>query len=182
MAEIKSKLYEIAKSIKNDSIRQWVPAMLDIAPPAFWEKASSSTGKYHKIDENQPGGQVIHTMRVCAVAEHLVRMDELSEMERDILLAAAILHDICKYGVDGKTEHTLSEHPQLVNKLREANMLFLPPCEFDTQIISTIEQHSGRWTVVPFPPKTKLGRLLHIADFMASRHDIDVKLKEANGI
>ena len=178
MIEVKSKLYNIAGSIKNINISQWVLAMLDITPQAFWEKATSSTGKYHRADENQPGGQIIHTMRVCLVAEHLVRMDELTEIERDILLAAAILHDICKYGVDGKTEHTLSEHPQLVNKLRESNMLFLPPCEFDTQIINTIEQHSGRWTIAPFPTKTKLGRLLHIADFIASRYDIDVKLKE----
>ena len=112
MVEIKSKLYSIAGSIKNSTISQWTVAMLDLAPSAFWEKASSSTGKYHKVDENQPGGQVVHTLRVCLVVEHLVRMDELTEMERDILLAAAILHDICKYGVDGKSEHTLSEHPQ----------------------------------------------------------------------
>ena len=176
MVEIKSKLYSIAGSIKNSTISQWTVAMLDLAPSAFWEKASSSTGKYHKVDENQPGGQVVHTLRVCLVVEHLVRMDELTEMERDILLAAAILHDICKYGVDGKSEHTLSEHPQLVDKLRSANMLFLPACEFTPHIITTIEQHSGRWTVSPIPPKTKLGRLLHIADFIASRHDIDIKL------
>lgn len=174
--DVKLELYNFIKSIKNDSIRGWTIAMLKVAPSAFWERAASSTGKYHKVDENGAGGQVIHTLRVLSMVEHLVRMDALSEIERDILLSAATLHDVCKYGLDGKTEHTIDEHPRLVEKLRNDNMVLLPQCEHATQILSTVSQHSGRWTVIPVPPATRLGRLLHIADFVASRHNIDIKL------
>jgi HD superfamily phosphodiesterase len=150
--------------------------MISHAPQAFWDKASSSTGKYHKEDENGQYGQVIHTLRVIAVAEHLVRMADLNDLERDILISAASLHDICKYGVDGQSKHTLSEHPKLVKSLWERNLLVLPRCDYDHEIISAILQHSGRWSGLPHPPSTKLGRLLHIADFMASRHNIEIDL------
>jgi HD superfamily phosphohydrolase YqeK len=174
--DIKQELYKIVKSISNGSIKAWTEAMLAVAPAAFWDKAASSTGKYHKVDENGVGGQVVHTLRVCAVVTHLVNMEKLSVIDRDILLSAAILHDICKYGVDGKTEHTLLEHPQLVAGLWESKKELLPFCFNDTHIISVISQHSGRWTSEPILNPTVLGKLLHIADFIASRHNIEVRL------
>jgi hypothetical protein len=174
--EIKSRLYNSLNLIKDSSISAWSASMLDMAPTAFWEKPSSSTGKHHPPDENQPGGQVTHTLRVCNVANHLSNMLDLSENERDILIAAAILHDICKYGLDGKSEYMNQEHPQLVEKLRDDLGIFLPPCQYTKEIFSTISQHMGRWTIEPLPTATKLGRLLHVADFIASRDNIEVKL------
>jgi hypothetical protein len=174
--ELKEALYKVVKTISSDAIKEWTGAMLNIAPAAFWEKASSSTGKYHKTDENQTGGQVVHTLRVCAMVEHLVHMEKLPVVERDMLLAAAILHDSCKYGVDGKSEHTLLEHPQLVVELWKSNEVLLPSCLYDTQIISIVSQHSGRWTSEPITTPTNLGKLLHTADFVASRHNVDVRV------
>lgn len=174
--ELKEKLHKVVKTISSDSIKAWTIGMLKIAPLAFWERAASSTGKYHRADENGAGGQVMHTLRVCAMVDHLVRMDNLPVIERDMLLSAAILHDICKYGVDGKSEHTFLEHPQLVKDLWEKNLLLLPKCEYDSKIINTILQHSGRWGEYPLSLRTHSGRLLHIADFIASRHNIDVRL------
>jgi hypothetical protein len=174
--DIKQELYKIVKSISNGSIKAWTEAMLAVAPAAFWDKAASSTGKYHKPDENGVGGQVVHTLRVCAVIAHLVNMEKSPVIERDMLLSAAILHDICKYGVDGKSEHTLLEHPQLVVELWEAQKGNLPICAQDTQIIGIVSQHSGRWTSEPIMTPTKLGTLLHIADFVASRNNIEVRL------
>lgn len=173
-----TQIYDAMSSIYNDSIRSWSMSMMSHAPQAFWDKPASSTGRYHKEDENDQYGQVIHTLRVIAVAEHLVRMSDLTDIERDILISAASLHDICKYGVDGESEHTLSEHPQLVKSLWERNLLILPKCDYDHQIIATILQHSGRWGGLPLPSSTKLGKLLHIADFMASRNNIEIDLNK----
>ncbi len=172
------QLCEAMSSIENDSIRSWTMAMMAHAPQAFWDKASSSTGKYHKEDENGKEGQVIHTLRVIAVAEHLARMADLNDLDRDILISAASLHDICKYGIAGESEHTLSEHPQLVKSFWERNILILPNCKYAKQIIDTILQHSGRWGGLPLPTPTKLGELLHIADFISSRHNIYVDLNK----
>jgi hypothetical protein len=176
--ELKEELLKVVRRISTDSIKAWTAVMLSVAPSAFWDKAASSTGKYHKVDENGIGGQVVHTLRVCAMVDHLVRMDNLPVIERDILLSSAVLHDICKYGADGKTEHTLLEHPLLVDKLRQNSLALLPPCEWDAQIIDTISQHSGRWSSEPILNPTKLGKLLHIADFMASRHNVEVNLNK----
>jgi len=176
--DIKSKLYDLMGTIKDNSIRSWTMSFMTRSPQAFWDKPASSTGKYHKEDENGVGGQIVHTLRVCAIVEHLVRMDNIGELNRDILISAAILHDICKYGMEGQSEHTLSEHPQLVKSLWEKNLLVLPKCEYDRKIIDTILQHSGRWGGLPLPIKTHSGRLLHIADFIASRHNIDVDLNK----
>ncbi len=172
------KLCEAMNSISNDSIRSWTFSMMAHAPQAFWDRPASSTGKYHKEDENGAEGQVVHTLRVLAVSEHMVRMVDLNDLERDILISAASLHDICKYGVEGKSDHTLSEHPQLVKSFWEKNMLILPKCECDSQIIDTVLQHSGRWGGLPHPPPTKLGKLLHIADFISSKNNIYVDLNK----
>jgi hypothetical protein len=176
VTQLREELYKIVRTISNGSIKEWTSAMLAVAPAAFWEKASSSTGKYHRADENSVGGQVRHTLRVCIMAEHLARMENLPVIERDMLLSAAILHDICKYGIDGKSEHTLLEHPQLVVELWESKKGKLPPCEQDSQIMFIVSQHSGRWTSEPIIAPTKLGKLLHIADFVSSRHNVDVGL------
>ncbi len=172
------QICEAMSSIYNDSIRSWTMSMMSHAPQAFWDKASSSTGLYHKDDENCEYGQVIHTLRVIAVAKHLVRMSDLSNIERDVLISAASLHDICKYSVEGQSDHTLSEHPQLVKRLWEKNLLILPKCDYDHQVIGTILQHSGRWGGIPRPPATILGKLLHIADFISSRNNIEIDLEK----
>jgi HD superfamily phosphohydrolase YqeK len=172
------QICESMGSISNDSIRSWTMSLMTLAPQAFWAKPSSSTGKYHKEDENGEYGQVIHTLRVIAVAEHLAKMVDLNDLEKNILISAAALHDICKYGIEGQSEHTLSEHPQLVKSLWEKNLLVLPKCEYDHLIIGTILQHSGRWGSLPLPPSTKLGKLLHVADFISSRNNIEVNLEK----
>jgi HD superfamily phosphohydrolase YqeK len=175
----KLKILDFMSSIQDNSIRSWTMSFMAHAPQAFWDKPASSSGKYHKPDENGTDGQVIHTLRVCSIIEHLVRMENIEEINRDILISSAILHDICKYGIEGQSEHTLSEHPQLVRSLWEKNLLVLPHCDYDTRIISAILQHSGRWGGLPHPPPTHSGKLLHMADFIASRHNIEVDLNKA---
>jgi HD superfamily phosphohydrolase YqeK len=174
----KTKLLDFMSSIQDNSIRSWTMSFMARAPQAFWDKPASSSGKYHKPDENGTDGQVIHTLRVCSIIEHLVRMDNIGELNRDILISSAILHDICKYGIEGQSEHTLSEHPQLVKSLWGKNLLILPKCPHDRKIIDTILQHSGRWGGLPHPTPTHSGKLLHIADFIASRHNINVDLNK----
>jgi HD superfamily phosphohydrolase YqeK len=176
MNEIRTKLDSSLRLIKSDEIRAWVNAMLDIAPQAFWVRPCSSTGKHHRPDENAVGGQVVHTARVCNVAMHLSNMLSLTEWEQDILLASAILHDTCKYGLDGKSTYTNENHPQLLEILRDNNCIFLPECSSYKEILLNVAQHMGRWTVEPIPPATKLGKLLHIADFIASRNNIEVQI------
>lgn len=176
MNDIRAKLSTPLQSIKNDEIRAWVNAMLDIAPQAFWERPCSSTGKHHRPDENEIGGQIVHTARVCNVAAHLANMVQLSDSDYDILIASAILHDTCKYGLDGKSTYTNENHPQLLEILRDNNCIFLPPCQYYKEILLNIAQHMGRWTPEPIPPPTKLGKLLHIADFIASRNNIEIQI------
>lgn len=171
-----TQICDAMSSIYDDSIRSWTMSMMAHAPQAFWDKAASSTGRYHKEDENCQYGQVIHTLRVIAVAEHLARMIDLNDLEADILLSSACLHDICKYGVDGESEYSLSEHPLLVKRFWELNLLMLPLCNHAKEIIDTVIQHSGRWTGLPHPTFTKLGKLLHTADFIASRRNIMVDI------
>lgn len=176
MNNIREKLEKPLQSIISDEIRAWVNAMLDIAPPAFWERPCSSTGKHHRPDENEVGGQVVHTARVCNVATHLANMTLLSDNEYNILIASAILHDTCKYGLDGKSTYTNENHPQLLEILRDNNCVLLPPCQSYKEILSCVAQHMGRWTPEPIPAPTKLGKLLHIADFIASRNNIEVQI------
>lgn len=98
---------EIEK-IKSEDIRQFVEDALGEVDPMFWVAAASSSGKFHPIEDNGVGGLVRHVIKGVAVAEQYARRAMFTDRERDMVIAAMLLHDTCKDGVvwTGKTDYT----------------------------------------------------------------------------
>ena len=86
--------------IKNDDINNFVMEVLRLAPGYFFSIPSSSTGKYHPKYEYCTGGLTIHTRAVVYFLTNLLELDmfrkEFTLRERELLIAAAILHDVKK--------------------------------------------------------------------------------------
>ena len=178
--------YELSL-IKNKEINSIVKEALEKAPEGVWDRPASSTMKYHPLNENGGIETVYqHTQRVVAMAATLLsnpvcvgEADNggLSEEDRDILIASAILHDSCKYGLDdpANEKYTKFEHPILVSQL-------LPSDNggYWDRIGKTVASHSGSWNTskysdVELPlPKTLAEKLLHEADYLASRKNIQI--------
>lgn len=173
--------------IKNKEINSIVKEALEKAPEVVWDRPASSTMKYHPLNENGGIETVYqHTQRVVAMAATLLsnpvcvgEADNggLSEEDRDILIASAILHDSCKYGLDdpAREKYTKFEHPILVSQL-------LPSDNggYWDRICKTVASHSGSWNTskysdVKLPlPETLAEKLLHEADYLASRKNIQI--------
>ena len=113
----KTQLDNCLKWIKNEKIKEWTEEFLkEKAPDYFWEIEASSTGKYHPSYAVEKGGLVKHTKVVFQIALDMLdnKVWGFSEQERDIILAAILLHDVMKRGVP-ETDHTVHNHGTLVS-------------------------------------------------------------------
>lgn len=172
--------------IRHDGLRTLVQNVLAAAPRCFWTMPASTTGKYHPAHSLGEGGLIRHTQAVVRFALHLLDMEGIAPAHpwHDTVLAAAILHDCCKHA-DHET-HTAFDHPLRAAQLIESEAAKLEWTRTTQQSAATIRSlcscvssHMGRWntdrrhphTVLP-TPLTPLQRLVHTADYLASRKDL----------
>jgi len=150
--------------IKDEEIRRFTEECLNRSPSHFWYRPASSTGKYHSPEENEVGGLILHTKRVCSAAEILIDA-WMEPIDKEIIRSACILHDICKYGTgSSSTRWTLSNHPQLgSNFLREVGRDKYDQSKVNA-IANAVAFHSGRWGKT-FEKKDEN----HLADVVATK-------------
>lgn len=153
-------------------------------PEYFWKIPSSSSGKYHPEDEIKEGGLVLHTLRTIKVFKEMAPLHKFSQHEIDLGVAALVLHDCCKAGMENEpVEHTLHEHPLLAAKFIKEHAP--KECEKEAkQIASLVKTHMGQWNTskyskVKLPvPKTALQKAVHEADYIASRKAFVIPIEE----
>lgn len=163
--------------IDDDELRGAViDTYLRGCPDYFWERPSSSSGKYHSVDERGLRGNWIHTKRVfaeyCNLAESWERLGLITEQEVEEGKVAALLHDMMKYGWPSSgLDHTIDEHDVIVADLAE-NVAGLPK-----PIVGILESHMGPWGTGP-DPESNNELLLHTADKSAARASNDIGIYE----
>lgn len=168
--DINDLSYEL-DNITDEDIRKFTLECLEKAPPHFWYRPASSTGKYHAKEENEQGGLVLHTKRVCKVGELLIEAWQ-PPPDADIIRSACILHDICKYGNSYSAyRYTISSHPllayQFILKLSEGhydNLLLVDKCE---KIGKAVSAHMGKWGSSFEPEPENL--VVHLSDYLATK-------------
>lgn len=169
--------------ITNQNIVSFVRAVLLKAPDAFWSIPSTFTSEDQRPpDELLEGGNVLHTKRVVQIARILGDGRGLEVDELDVLIAAAILHDITKAGVSNEqTEHD-PMHPYTVDFIVEL-LAKSEPTTFSEDVSSSLwvdetTKHiilrlvrcsEGLWSPIPETvPMTPLEWLLADANLIAS--------------
>lgn len=177
---------EILLSMENDDLQVMARDMISVIPDYFWHVPASSTGKYHPSYALGEGGLVRHTVAVVRFLNHIFGIqcfkNRWTSRERDLLRIAAMMHDTFKSGSQAEYEqnkYTKHEHPMLA---AQAVMKFCD--KYDAEevkfIAICIESHMGEWNTSPrsdvvLPtPKEKSQQILHLADYLASRKDIEV--------
>jgi HD superfamily phosphohydrolase YqeK len=182
--EILFHLLDEINLIKDEDIRSFIRSVL-LKAEMFWLIPSSFSGKYHPPDEHNELGNVIHTKRVVRIACTMADSYVLSDEERDIVIAACLLHDATK-GIkssDSNSFHYDPMHPYTVQKLIESAVshdkeygndgcsttLFLQEEAVQT-ILRLIRCHLGPWSPVPETyPITYLDYIVHLSDNIASK-------------
>lgn len=177
----------VEKNFQNETIRSIVKDVLLQANDLNATEPASSSGKYHPIADLGKGGLVRHSIMVAEVAKILMRSRPLydSEYDREIVIASAILHDICKYTKEpkeGEKLHTNFDHPiraaVLVKKVGEelAQKGNLEGAiKASVRIGKNIMTHMSRWNTSKYEPGVELPliqdeeqRIISDADLIAA--------------
>ena len=183
-------LLEEIDLILDENIKSFVRSILFKAD-IFWEIPSSFSGKHHPMDEHGVGGNVLHTKRSVRVAQVLCDSHALPQEEKDIVIAAMLLHDITKGVPKADQSGYLYDplHPYtvglFVRKCQEedknyaselqSSTLFLSE-EIVQSILRLVRCHLGPWSPVPETiPVTYLDMIVHMADNVSSKlhHIVD---------
>jgi len=178
---------EILSTFENEDIKEFAEKCIDAAP-AYWHSvAASSTGKYHPVYALGDGGLVRHTLALVRILNHMFGVESIANQftsrERDLLRAAGIAHDMMKSGTQEdyeKSKWTKFDHPLLA-----ARMVYdMDGLNKDERkyIATAISSHMGQWNsdkrhpnIVLPKPQDKSQIILHLADYLASRKDIEIK-------
>ncbi len=160
----KENLLGFLSLIKNPEIRDFTSRLLDVVPEVFWTARASKS--HHPEDERGPEGNVIHAERVTKLVRIMAEGTQLTSDEVDCLTSAAILHDGCRYDLDGKAEYTVENHPSLIRKLASNHSI---DCSYTSDIFVLIERHMGRWGDPVYWPDITASAIMHVADVISAR-------------
>lgn len=185
-----AKIFEsILDTFENEDIKNFAERCIDAIPLYFWHVGASSTGKYHPSYALGELGLARHTCALVRFLNYMLSIDcvknDFTSRERDLMRVAGIMHDSMKSGTDedyASNKYTKFEHPILAaNNIRK--MGGLPTDEIEL-IATAIESHMGQWNsdrrsgVILPVPTNKYQKLVHLADYLASRKDIEVLFDE----
>ena len=166
--------------ITNEEIRQETADLLQSVPEYFYHVAASSTGKYHPAFTLGEGGLVRHTRAAVMIAEQLMQLEMFSKIapEHDYVIAALLLHDTFKHGAVDEG-YTITLHPSVAAEYIRTNA---KNEQYREIVPALVETHMGQWTKdyktgkeMLKKPVTPTQKLVHLADYLASRKFIDIK-------
>ena len=146
----------------------------------FWKSGASSSGKFHPQFTKGEGGLVKHTRAVVWMCEELLKMSSYAYMKaeyKDYARVACLLHDTCKYGTgDTEDKDCYKNHGAIA-----AQRVSLAWDEFGFEgqppelLLMAIRSHMGQWVEDRNDrPFTNIDRLVHLADYIASRSFWDI--------
>ena len=183
------------KTFKHEDIKEFAQVLIDNAPEYFFHVGASSTGKYHPKYALGERGLLRHTKSVLRFYNHIISLEQNSNMftEREVDLGriACLVHDIQKSGDSEyyneksnngeNTVFTVFNHPLLAAKyIMSYKEQYLSEEELKFIAIA-VGSHMGQWNtnkhepdIVLPKPKTEMQKIIHLADYLASRKDIDV--------
>lgn len=175
-------LMPILDTFENHDIKEFALVLLDNLPEYIWHVGASSTGKYHPAYSLGEMGLMRHQVAVVRFLNFFFELEQygskLSSREKDLMRLAGLIHDGRKSGSQedyDKSKYTKFNHPLLMaDVVRSFDGQYLNHDELEL-IADTISKHMGQWNVdkksnVELPkPNNKYARMVHVADYLASR-------------
>lgn len=185
-----SDFEEILSKIKDDNVRNYTQEWLQAAPEYIFTVPASSSGKYHPACDLGDGGLKRHLINTAWMLSVILELEQykgkFNQTEIDLMISAALLHDLLKSGWQKdfeKDSRTRFDHPKLMAEaVRCKNtMVHQLPDAYTSIIADCIETHMGQWTTSSYydgeplkKPETEMQKLVHLADYIVSRRDITI--------
>lgn len=158
--------------------------MRNSVPAYYWTTGASASGKYHPAFTKGEGGLVRHTAAVIKLALELHCLECMNDgsegFTKDDIITAAMIHDTFKYGMENDiTENSglqFKHHGEIAaSAFRLAGLM--TGYIVNPAILRAVECHMGQWTPTEAnrnPGESQLARIIHVADYIASRNFIDI--------
>lgn len=181
----------ILNTFENDDIKEFALVLLNDLPDYIWQVGASSTGKYHPAYSLGDLGLMRHQIAVVRFLNFFFELEQynskLTSRERDLMRLAGLVHDGRKSGSQEdyeKSKYTKFDHPLIMaNVIRSFDGKYLTHDEIEL-VADTISRHMGQWSTdkkssVELPkPHNKFARMVHVADYLASRKCITLNFDE----
>lgn len=179
--------------IKDMTLQRFTRYYLDNwTPDIFWTTGASASGKFHPDFAKGEGGLVRHTKAVVMFCDELMKMSQwayMTDARKDIAIMACIFHDTCKYGMTNEVntaEYKNHAENAAVNVELAWNEYFDryndPRVKCPYELMQAIRSHMGQWsTNRDDRPFTPVDRLVHLADYVASRNFLSIPELEVTG-
>ena len=170
-------LFKLVDSIENLDIRRFVYKGFNMISDEFWMVPTSSSGKHHPPESNiTPMGLLVHNIKAATIAKGLFEFfGVVDKDEKDIVIAAILLHDSYKGGWSNDWEGMIPEHGYIAASYLAG--IELEPEYYKRKLLSCIETHMSRWarpfsSVTNFLFPDKLNLIVALSDMIGSRRDI----------
>jgi hypothetical protein len=180
--------------IQDEDIKKFATKAVSLLPNYFFFVPASSTGKFHPEYTKGVHGLVYHVKAAVHFLNYIFQLkhmkEKYSQREMSCGYTAMLLHDGRKHGEEGKSEFTVFLHPLLISQWLKENeeLQGLINNEDLLLICSLCETHMGEWTTqknqknVLEEPKTDLQKLIHMCDYLSSRHDIEFHFEKTEEV
>ena len=184
-------MLEEIDTLQDIDNRKFAYALLSNVPDYFFSVPASSSGKYHPQNDLGEGGLVRHSISVARMLDHLLEPEgyfDFTDEQKELLKIAALFHDCMKSGT--QEEYEKSKHTKFLHPLYAANFIMTIAIEYGYPyekalfIYDTVISHMGQWNTnknesskLPEPVSVSQ-KVLHLADYLASRKDINMTLEE----
>lgn len=172
-------------SINDKNLKKLATEIIACADDYFFTIPASSTGKNHPPFSLGEGGLVRHTKCVVYMVNCLCESFNIDEYKKDMLIVAALAHDIKKQGnTPNGLGYTVHEHPLLAAQY-VCEVYFASDIVILNGVVGIIadliSSHMGKWGAhpkfigdkKPLPmPESDCAKILQAADYIASRREI----------
>ena len=181
-------MQSILDTFENEDIKEFAIVLLEGLPEYIWQVGASSTGKYHPAYSLGEMGLMRHQIAVVKFINFFLELEqyknEFTSRERDLMRVAGLIHDGRKSGSQEdyeKSKYTKFNHPILMaDVVRSYDGEYLNHEELE-MIAEAISKHMGAWntdkksSVVLPKPDDNFSRLVHLADYLASRKSLTME-------
>ena len=181
----------ILDTFENQDIKDFAIMLLDNLPEYIWTVPASSTGKYHPEYSLGDGGLMRHQMAVVRFLNFFFELEQynskLTSREMDLMRVAGLVHDGMKSGSQEQfstNKYTKFDHPiQMATVIRSYDGKYLSYDEIEL-VANAISKHMGAWNtdkkspIVLPKPDEKFSRMLHVADYLASRKCLTMEFED----
>ncbi len=181
--------------IKNEALREKIVVFYQDKLDLLSLRPGSISGEHHPGDEDRGGGQIIHSDKVAWFCMHMCEQMQYPDNIRDVLIAAAYLHDVSKSTIMGykrvifnfegaiarghqlKPGDTDKHHANFSAREGAALIKGTVPHEDLVVFYNVVERHMAHWYPEdddrkPPMPETDIEKMFALADYIVSREGL----------